>query len=113
MVLREEKVVLMIADISGYTDFMLTNQKSLEHSHLIIGELITTILEQVKLPLTLAKLEGDAVFMYAVKDDTFMQTAEELGERVLEFFNVFSHKVGELALSSFCKCGACKNIETL
>src|SRR5438105_1484061 len=113
MALREEKVVLLIADISGYTEFMLANEKSLEHSHLIIGELIETILGEVQLPLTLAKLEGDAVFLYAVKDEAFAERAEDLGARVLRFFHVFSNKVAELTLSSFCKCGACKNIETL
>ena len=113
MALREEKVVLLIADISGYTDFMLANEKSLEHSHLIIGELIKTILAEVELPLTLAKLEGDAVFLYAVKDDAFAERAEDLGARLLRFFHVFANKVGELTLSSFCKCGACANIEKL
>src|ERR1051326_8073236 len=113
MALREEKVMLLIADISGYTDFMLANEKSLEHSHIIIGELIETILNEVELPLTLAKLEGDAIFLYAVKDDSFAQRAHDLGERVLRFFHAFANKVAELTLSSFCKCGACTNIEKL
>ena len=106
-------VFLMIADISGYTDFMLANEKSLEHSHIIISELIQTILNEVQVPLTLAKLEGDAVFLYAVKDEAFVTRAADLGARVLRFFNVFSNKVAELTLSSFCKCGACTNIEKL
>lgn len=113
MPLREEKVVLMIADISGYTDFMLANEKSLEHSHLIIGELIKTLLQHVELPLELAKLEGDAVFLYAVKDEGFERHAAVIGERVLKFFQLFADKIGELTLSSFCKCGACTNIEKL
>jgi arsenite methyltransferase len=112
MPLREEQVILLIADISGYTDFMLANEKSLEHSHLIIGELIKTILDEVQLPLTLAKLEGDAVFLYAVKDARFAEVGD-LGERILRFFHKFAHKVAELTLSSFCKCGACTNIESL
>lgn len=113
MALREEKVLLLIADISGYTDFMLVNEKSLEHSHIIIRELIETILNEVELPLTLAKLEGDAIFLYAVKNETFTTQAEELGRKILRFFHVFSNKVAELTLSSFCKCGACTNIEKL
>jgi len=113
MALREEKVVLLIADISGYTSFMLANEKSLEHSHVIIGELVKTVLDEVHLPLTLAKLEGDAIFLYAVKDESFAARAEVLGARVLRFFHVFANKVAELTLSSFCKCGACTNIEKL
>src|SRR5437763_15419066 len=98
MPLREEKVLLLIADISGYTDFMLANEKSLEHSHIIIGELIEAILDEVQVPLTLAKLEGDAVFLYAVKDDTFAARAQDLGARMLRFFHVFANKVAELTL---------------
>jgi len=113
MPLREEKVILLIADISGYTDFMLANEKSLEHSHRIISELLETILDEVALPLTLAKLEGDAVFLYAVKDEQFAAHADDLGARVLRFFHAFSNKVAELTLSSFCKCGACTNVEKL
>src|SRR3954466_1246122 len=93
MALRDEQVLLLIADISGYTDFMLANEKSQEHSHIIISELIETILNEVQLPLTLAKLEGDAIFLYAVKDDSFAARAEDpstslragLGARVLRF----------------------------
>jgi hypothetical protein len=92
---------------------MLANEKSLEHSHIIIAELIKTILDEVQLPLTLAKLEGDAVFLYAVKDESFAERAADLGARVLRFFHVFANKVAELTLSSFCKCGACTNIEQL
>ena len=65
----EKKVVLIIADISGYTRFMVTNKTSLIHSQVIITELIKTIIKQVEIPLKVSKLEGDAVFTYAVKED--------------------------------------------
>ena len=56
-----EPVVLIIADISGYTHYMTANAKTLAHSQTLITELVKTILVQVELPLKVAKLEGDAV----------------------------------------------------
>jgi len=84
-----------VAPALPFTDFMLANEKSLEHSHFIIGELMKAVLDEVHLPLTLAKLEGDAIFLYAVKDDSSAERAEDLGARVLRFFHVFSNKVGQ------------------
>ena len=37
MALREEKVVLLIADISGYTDFMLANEKRAPYDYFMIA----------------------------------------------------------------------------
>lgn len=61
-------VLLIIADISGYTRFMVANQTEIEHSHEIISALLEAIIGEVEIPLTVSKLEGDAVFLYAIKD---------------------------------------------
>ncbi len=65
----EREVVFLIADISGYTRFIFSNQKEVAHSQIIIRELITTLLDEVDIPLKVARLEGDAIFLYALKDD--------------------------------------------
>ena len=62
-------VVLVIADISGYTDFMLSHEKSLAHSQMIIGELLGLLVSEIGPPLEMVELEGDAVFMYARRSD--------------------------------------------
>jgi hypothetical protein len=59
-----EPVLLIIADISGYTRYMTANAKTLAHSQTIITELVKAIVEQIELPLEVAKLEGDAVFFF-------------------------------------------------
>ena len=66
---QERQVVFVIADISGYTRFIVSNEKSLAHSQIIIRELISTLIEEIKLPLSLIRIEGDAIFLYALKDD--------------------------------------------
>ncbi len=40
---KMKNVILIIADISGYTRFMMTNKTSLIHSQVIITKLIRTL----------------------------------------------------------------------
>jgi class 3 adenylate cyclase len=108
--LVHKDVLLIIADISGYTRFMVANQTELEHSHQIIGALLEAIIGEVEIPLTVSKLEGDAVFLYAVKDPDI---AGRVRDRLGRFFVAFSSKLSELATSRICRCGACRNIDRL
>ena len=54
-----KKVLLMIADIGGYTEFMVSTDLEIEHSQKIITQLISTIIEKINIPLEISKLEGD------------------------------------------------------
>jgi class 3 adenylate cyclase len=112
----EREVVLIIADISGYTRFMVSNQQTLQHAQVIITELIQVIIRQVEIPLEIAKLEGDAVFLYALKDQS--QTAwdsvrRQIGEKLIGFFEAFAAKIRELDQSNLCPCTACQHIDQL
>jgi 2-polyprenyl-3-methyl-5-hydroxy-6-metoxy-1,4-benzoquinol methylase len=112
----EREVVFIIADISGYTRFIFANRKEVAHSQIIIRELITTLLDEVKLPLELIRLEGDAVFLYALKDDPerpWSRVSRSLVFNLLTFFRVFAHKITELTIHKICNCTACRNIERL
>lgn len=111
-----EPVVLIIADISGYTRYMTANAKTLAHSQTIITELVNTIVKQVDLPLEVAKLEGDAVFLFGRKDADARMWKEKkkvIGEKLILFFDSFRRKVGELSRSTTCHCSACTHIEKL
>jgi 2-polyprenyl-3-methyl-5-hydroxy-6-metoxy-1,4-benzoquinol methylase len=112
----EREVVFIIADISGYTRFIFSNQKEVSHSQIIIRELITTLLDAVDLPLKLARLEGDAIFFYALKDDPerpWTRMSKNLVINVMNLFKVFANKISELTLHKICTCAACRNIEQL
>jgi hypothetical protein len=110
-----EPVVLIIADISGYTRYMTANAKTLAHSQTIITELMHAIIHEIQLPLEVAKLEGDAVFLYCRKGDA--QSWEDfkrvIGGKLLTFFRLFRDKVGELSQSVTCSCNACAHIDKL
>jgi hypothetical protein len=45
------RVLLLIADISGYTKFMVSSGMEIKHSQHIVSELIQTIIKQVEIPL--------------------------------------------------------------
>ena len=113
---KERRVILIIADISGYTRFMMSNKTTLVHSQVIITELTKTIIKQIEIPLEVSKLEGDAVFLYAVKGESesaWEEIKKEIGEKLLRFLEVFSEKVVELSESNICDCNACNNINKL
>ena len=112
----ERQAVFVIADISGYTKFIFSNEKEIAHSQIIIRELITTLLGEVNLPLRLIRIEGDAIFLYAIKDDpeySWDTASKNLVSSLLAFFRVFSNKLAELTIHKICSCTACVNIEQL
>jgi hypothetical protein len=46
----QKPLVIILADISGYTRFMLETQTSAVHGQLVINGLIEALLEQVDIP---------------------------------------------------------------
>ena len=82
---QEYNVIFFIADISGYTRFIVTNEKELVHSQIIIKDIMNAIMDEIDLPLEVFKLEGDAVFLYADKDNLDMpwdSVKESMIERI-------------------------------
>ena len=67
---------LLLADISGYTSYVASTE--LAHSQEILSELLELIIERFKPLLTIAKIEGDAVFAYTA------ETKIPRGETLLE-----------------------------
>lgn len=109
-------VILIIADISGYTRFMIANKATLAHAQLAITELIQALIKQVEIPLEIAKLEGDAVFLYAVKNQdqaAWEQVRQSIGQKMIGFFQAFSDKLTELIHSNLCNCDFCVHLDQL
>jgi hypothetical protein len=105
---------LVIADISGYTNFVKIHKASVLHAEEIVSELMEALIDTIEQPLILNKLEGDAAFFYA-KADTDRTTAENVMQRVLRFFEAFKDKQNALikAGEGGCFCDACCNLNQL
>ena len=108
------QVSLILADISGYTNFVTMHRISVLHAEQIITELMEAIISQIETPLVLNKLEGDAVFLYARTGDE-AGLAKKVLDKVLAFFSSFKARQQELikAGEGGCSCEACCNISQL
>ncbi len=110
------KVLLIIADISGYTRLMVSSDIEILHSQHIISELIQALIKEIDMPLEVSKLEGDALFLYARKDNKEFpldDLCKKAGEKLILFFEVFHEKLQELTRHKSCTCGACSNVLAL
>lgn len=113
---RTERLVLILADISGYTRFMLANETALVHAQMVITKLLEEIIREVEIPLEVKEIEGDAVFLYAIKPDddaVWADTRRLIGGKLISFFEAFAR--GILAGSEFalCSCPSCQNVDQL
>ena len=109
-------VLLMLVDISGYTRFMVEHDKELRHSQTIIGELLEELIRQVDVPLRLSAIEGDALFLYAVKsgdEEVWQRRGASLVERLMSLFQSFAQRLVEIGSYSVCNCGACRTVGNL
>jgi 2-polyprenyl-3-methyl-5-hydroxy-6-metoxy-1,4-benzoquinol methylase len=111
-----QPVLLMLVDISGYTQFMVSHDRELRHSQMIIGELLESLIHQVDVPLRISSIEGDALLLYAIKsgnDEVWRRRSSNLVERLLALFRVFKERLLEIGAYSVCKCDACVEVGDL
>jgi hypothetical protein len=111
-----EPVLLILADISGYTRYMTANVRTLSHSHTIIAELIQAIAGAVEIPMELVELEGDAIFLFCRKQRDpaiWNEQREFICRKLMQFFQLFRARLHELSRSNVCTCHACAHIDQL
>jgi uncharacterized protein YndB with AHSA1/START domain len=100
---------LLLADISGYTSYVSATE--LEHSNEILSDLLEVITDGIVPPLTLAKLEGDAVFAYeapgAVRDPRVLL------DGIDATYLAFRDRVEGMRRRTTCECNACRRIPML
>lgn len=114
--MQQDRLVILLADISGYTRFMVENRTSAVHGQLCINSLIEALLEQVDIPLTLQEIEGDAVFLYARDPGSeagWRETLEEVARKLPRFFDAFITRTGATMESTPCGCAICRNSDQL
>ena len=105
-------VILLIADISGFTRFMRLHAIATSHSRQIVVRLLKAIVDASRTPLRLAELEGDAVFLWAPAGED-RKTDAEVRQQMLRFFAVFHQEVAALSALKLCICDACVNVGLL
>jgi len=108
----QKKLIIILADISGYTRFMLESETSALHGQLVISGLIESIIKEVNIPLTLQEIEGDAVFLYAAhsgSEGAWRTMAQQVSEKLGKFFSAFITRLAVETESTPCECAICRN----
>ncbi len=100
---------LLLADISGFTSFIAGTE--LDHSHEIMTELLELIVGCLTPPLTLSKLEGDAVFAYA--PESRLLRGESLLPLIESTYVAFRDRLTNMHRRTTCTCNACRAIPSL
>lgn len=103
------KVVVLIADIGGYTNFIRLHKTSLAHADLIVHELLDSVVQASRGRFELSKLEGDAVFLYANEE----QAPEDLGPVFAGMHRAFHVTQQAIDKNQTCGCAACVGVERL
>ena len=116
---------LLIADISGYTDFvrlhnlkkkpvfgkfMASNFES--HATTIITDLLETVIDNIEPTMKLNKLEGDAAFFFAENTKE-----KNLGDNIVSAMgkanDAFMKRVSDLLFVQACGCEPCTQSKNL
>jgi uncharacterized protein YndB with AHSA1/START domain len=108
MLPKTESACFVIADISGYTNFI--SGVELDHGQDIIADIMDTLLRALRPTFRLAKFEGDAAFVYAAAeriDGSLLQDAIESA-----YFS-FRKRLRNIKQANSCECQACSAMQSL
>lgn len=116
---------LMIADISGYTDFVKLHNLSQKpligkaaanffatHAEIVISDLLEAVIDAVEPSMQLNKLEGDAAFFFVDQNNSNDQ-ANEIFNTMQRAHKAFEQKQNELAFVQACGCEPCLQSKNL
>ena len=98
-----ETGLLLVADLTGYTAYLSGSE--LEHAPVIAGDLIETIVGRLDPPFRLAKLEGDAAFLFAEDgraDGSLLLDAVEAS------YLAFRRRLRSIDQATSCDCNSCR-----
>jgi hypothetical protein len=98
----ENKGLLFIPDISGFTRFV--NETEIDHSRLIIQELLEILINANQIGLEVSEIEGDAILFYKFGESPDL---EELYKQVEKMFCEFHRHLLAYDHRRYCQCKAC------
>jgi hypothetical protein len=100
----ENKGLLFIPDISGFTRFI--NELEIEHSSLIIQELLEVLINSNNLGLEISEIEGDAILFYKFGESPRLSS---IYSQVEKMFQDFHRQIIQYDNRRYCQCAACSS----
>ena len=102
MLARTEPACLVIADIAGYSGYLAGVE--LDHAQDILADLVDVIVGALRPAFKLAKLEGDAAFVYVPATTVDGPGFRDVIERC---YFAFQRRIRDIRQASACECNAC------
>jgi len=103
-----ERVCLLLADLSGYTAYLANAEP--DHAPALAGNLIETVVRELRPTFRLVKLEGDAAFMVA-------PLARVDGPMLLDVidatYDAFRRRLQSVTNATTCDCASCNRVPDL
>lgn len=113
---------LLLADISGYTAFLqavagahaddMASGKFVPEAYPLLTSLLDGIVEEIAPPFVLSKVEGDAVFAFAVGDELGLR-GQPVVDRLSSCYELFRGRLMRARELVTCTCDACLTIGAL
>lgn len=98
----ENKGLLFIPDISGFTRFV--NEIEIDHSRHIIQQLLEVLINANRIGLEISEIEGDAILFYKFGQPLAL---EEIYKQVETMFCEFHRHLNAYDSRKICQCKAC------
>jgi len=99
---------LLIADISGYTEYL--SGVEIDHAQEILADLVGAVVSSLRPGFRLAKLEGDAAFCFAPADEI---DGSLLLDTIEHCYFSFRRRRRDVRQATSCECNACSRIPDL
>ncbi|MBA3367673.1 MAG: DUF2652 domain-containing protein [Geodermatophilaceae bacterium] len=103
-----ERVCLMLADLSGYTAYLANAEP--DHAPALAGDLVETVVRQLRPTFRLAKLEGDAAFLVAPLDRL---DGPMLLDAIDAAYDAFRRRMQSVTGATTCDCVSCSRVPDL
>lgn len=105
---RTERVCLLLADLSGYTAYLAKSEP--DHAPALAGDLVETVVRQLRPTFRLEKLEGDAAFLVAPLEGV---DGPMLLDAIDATYDAFRRRMQSVTSATTCDCESCSRVPDL
>ena len=104
--------LFLIADIGGYTDYMLTHRMSLAHAEVNTARLLEKVIDAVP-AFELIEIEGDAAFLALEADTLDDEGVRDLTLQAVMAMHREFHLERHYVATNLCPCASCTQANNL
>ncbi|MBV9196857.1 MAG: DUF2652 domain-containing protein [Solirubrobacterales bacterium] len=106
------RVVLLIADIGGYTEYIRSHRMSLAHAEVCSARLLKKVIDAAS-GFDLIEIEGDAAFLSRTADSLDHDAAVAVTTHAAVVMHHAFHEERQHVVSNLCPCASCVQADNL